>query len=123
MKKIVPFFALSLLAAGCYHDKADKLYPAQAATCDTTAATFSAVVRPVLENNCAISGCHDAATAESGYVLDTYAGAQRAAANTQLLGTINHASGYQAMPQGLPKLSDCDIAKITSWVNAGALNN
>jgi len=27
------------------------------------------------------------------------------------------------MPQGSDQLSDCKIAKIRAWINAGALNN
>jgi hypothetical protein len=42
---------------------------------------------------------------------------------TRIWGAINHSSGYQAMPQNLPKLSDCNLAKIAAWKNAGMPDN
>jgi hypothetical protein len=48
---------------------------------------------------------------------------QRVAANGRLVGVISHAAGYPAMPQGGPKLSDCEIARIRTWVRQGTPNN
>lgn len=108
--------------AGCYNDKYDQLYPTGTAVCDTTTVSYAADVQPILTAKCNTAGCHDA-TASGGYTLTTHAGAQTAAGSGKLLGSINWTAGFSAMPKNLPKLSDCEINKITRWVNQGALNN
>lgn len=125
MKQLVAIFFIVLLA-GCYNDKADKLYPAPAtpAPCDTTNVTFSKDVKPILLASCATSACHDAATASNGYDFSVYTGAMAGALNGRLLSTIKQPSGEPyPMPKGLPKLDSCSINKITRWVNQGAQNN
>lgn len=119
-------FALLLGLAACYQDKKDKLYPAPEGSgggCDTTmAATYSGVVKPILQSNCALSGCHDA-SASGGVNLTGVAGAQAIATDGRLLGVIRHASGYMPMPKNAAKLDDCSILQISRWVAAGAPNN
>ena len=117
---------LAITAAGCYNDKADKLYPtASATTCDTTTVTFAADIEPIISANCAISGgCHDAAGAAttSGYNFVGYSDdLVNQASIGKLVSDIEHTTN--PMPQNAPKLSDCDINKIIRWVNQGAQNN
>lgn len=40
-----------------------------------------------------------------------------------LVGNIRHDAGFNAMPQGGGKLTDCQIAIIKAWVDAGAPSN
>ena len=40
-----------------------------------------------------------------------------------MVGNIRHDAGFVAMPYGGGKVSDCDIALIKAWVEAGARNN
>lgn len=111
---------------GCTDKKADQVTPSpppSSGGCDTTNVTFSAVVNPIIQNSCALSGCHTNATRAGGYTYESYTGLMRAVNNGRLLGAIRHGNGYVAMPQSAPKLSDCDIEKITHWVNMGAPNN
>ncbi|MGV3539819.1 MAG: c-type cytochrome [Rufibacter sp.] len=117
--------ASSLLLA-CSDDKEEDVQPKvepepQPQVCDTNNVTFSGTVAGILNSNC--TSCHNASLANGGVTLDTYAGAKIPAQSGKLLGVINHASGYPAMPQGGAKLSDCNIAKIKKWVDAGAPNN
>jgi hypothetical protein len=90
--------------------------------CDPNLFTYSGAVKPIIDTYC--KGCHsDPATATKPQ-LTTYAGIKAVAQpNGRLLGAINHAPGFQAMPQAGPKSSDCKITQITKWVNAGAPNN
>lgn len=92
-------------------------------TCDTSGViSYATKVRPILQNNCDV--CHaGTAQAGGGIVLSTYAGVKEVAQNTTLLGSIQFASGYSAMPKGGSKLSNCNIATIKKWVDAGAPNN
>ena len=122
---------VALLAlAGCYYDKADQLYPdpnnnpsTGGNTCDTTAMSYASVIKPIIKQYCTDPNCHSGSGTVGSYNLTTYAGLKQSIDNMRLLGAINHSSGYIAMPQGLPKLSECNINKITAWVNQGALDN
>ena len=91
-------------------------------TCNTTNMKYSADIVPIIQANC--YACHSNANmAISGISLQGHSNLKIQADNGSLVGAITHASGYEPMPQGGAKLSDCDINKIKSWVNAGALNN
>ena len=89
--------------------------------CDTTSFKFSADVQPIITNWCV--GCHSSSNAGGGYDLSSYTGIVNSIANNQLMGSIKHSTGYNAMPQNGNQLSACDISKIQSWVNAGHPNN
>ena len=124
MKKILLIAGLSIIVAGCYNDKGDKLYPVPAVvTCDTTTITYAHDVLPILTANCNTNGCHDATAPSATNNFLTFSNVHAVALNGQLLGDINWAPTHNAMPKGLPKLSECDINKITRWVNLGSLNN
>ncbi|MCU0334052.1 MAG: cytochrome c [Chitinophagaceae bacterium] len=119
--RLVVLVLLGWQLSSCYYDKADIVYPS-AGTCDTTAATFSAKVLPLMNTNCNV--CHGGtASAGAGIKLDTYTGVRAQLTAGRLLGSLQHQSGFSAMPKGGTKLSDCNIAIIKAWVNAGALNN
>ena len=124
---LLPLIAM-LILAGCYYDKADELYPEPdpgggGNTCDTTGVSYASIIKPVIEQYCSVTGCHDNVVRAATYDLTSYSGLKSAADNNRLLGAINHQSGFVSMPQGMTKLSDCDINKITAWVNQGKLNN
>jgi hypothetical protein len=55
--------------------------------------------------------------------MGTYAADKALAVNGKLYGTIQHASGYKAMPQNKPKLSSCEIGWVKKWIDAGEPNN
>lgn len=121
MKKIVLIlFAASLfIVSGCYYDREDLLYGNN--TCDTTNITYSQTIRSILTNNSCMS-CHAGTGASGGINLDTYANVKAVADNGKLYGSITHAAGYVAMPQG-GTMSSCDIKKIKAWIDAGSVNN
>jgi cytochrome c553 len=130
MKHILPLAAIMLLiVGGCYNDKADKLYPEPTVitpggnTCDTTSMSFATNIKPITDQYCATASCHSAGVAAGTYDFTTAAGLKQAVTNGKLLGAINQQTGFSAMPQGMAKLSDCNINKITAWVNQGALDN
>ncbi len=122
MKRILILIAIICIISGCYYDKAQNLYPSTGNdSCVLTNVTYSAVVQPIIAQNCAIGGCHDA-TSSNGFFLYDYALVQAQATNGQLVGTITHANNYPTMPLS-GSLTTCQIKQITAWVNAGALNN
>lgn len=111
------------MIAGCYNTKADLIIPNN--DCDTTIAiSYRTDITNILRQNCYI--CHSAdkyVSSGGNNQLDTFFSLQRLIINGKLLKAINHAPGAVPMPYGGGKLADCDIMKITAWVNRGAPNN
>lgn len=89
--------------------------------CDTANVTFAVSVKPILQTYC--NGCHAGSAPSGGIDYSTYNGTKTTALNGKLLGSIQHAPGFSAMPQNANKLSACNIAIIKTWIDAGAPNN
>ncbi len=127
--KILILLSIVIIAfCGCYNDTIQELYP-NVVLCDTTTVTWTATIQPIMQQNCAVSGCHDAQTQQSNYDFDKYADVKRAVDDKSrddlgmMVGTVTHAAGYSQMPSGKPKMDDCTITKIVKWVRDGALEN
>ncbi len=132
MKKILfPFLlcgsivGMSTLAESCYYDKESELYPTTTTTCDTTNAKFSAFVSPLISSSCATSNCHSVARQSGGINLGTHTAIKNyiTTEKARFIGSIKHTSGFSKMPDGGAKLSNCEVTKIETWINAGMLNN
>lgn len=92
--------------------------------CDTTNLSLASDIRPIFQASC--MGCHSSAAANAsgaGINLETYPTLQTYAGNGLLLCAVIHGSGCTPMPFGGAKLPACQVDKIVSWINAGALNN
>jgi mono/diheme cytochrome c family protein len=89
--------------------------------CDTTAFTYNAVIKPMMETKCV--GCHKPGNLGGNIDLSTYAATKIVAINGKLLGSISHQVGYSPMPKNGAKLQDCEITQVRKWINAGSLNN
>ena len=123
MKKLVLPFVFFILA-GCYYDSEEALYGTPNTVCDVTVTKFSTEVKPILQSNCLT--CHSnsaAAGSGSGIKLQDYADVKTQVNNGKLVGSIQHASGFSAMPKGGGKLTDCNILVINTWISKGALND
>jgi hypothetical protein len=90
-------------------------------SCDSSQFKYGANIAPLLSTYCL--GCHSGATPSGGINLSTYTGVRTVAISGRLVGAVSHAPGYSPMPKNAGKLSDCQIAQIRKWVNAGSLNN
>src|SRR6478672_583267 len=108
---------LGLSLSGCYYDVAEELYGAK--TCDTTHTTYSVTITGII-NNYACLSCHSGVSPQGGFSLQTYADVKAKVLDNRLWGAINHTTGFAAMPQGMAKMSPCDINKIKAWIDAGA---
>ena len=115
---------LVILAIGlfqaCSWDNEEELYPV-AGDCDTTNVTYSGTVASILDASCV--SCHNSTFAQAGVVVDNHADLKVVVDNGRFWGAINHEDGYSPMPQGLPKLPDCDLKKIRTWIDEGAMDN
>ena len=113
----VILFCLALLSS-CTYNKEELLYNN---ACDTSNVKYSVQIVNTLNANC--TGCHAGATASGGILLDNYTNVRAMALSGRLLGAIMHSPGYRAMPDLAPKLPECRIAEIRTWIRNGMLNN
>lgn len=126
MKRTIMILLVAFLAiiAGCYYDNEERLYPEVASGCDLSAVTYSANVKPILQASC--YSCHSNSNAlhnGGGVALENFADVVSLANNGKLMGTIRHGPGYQAMPNGGGKLTDCEINQLQTWIDNGKPNN
>lgn len=89
--------------------------------CDSSQFKYAANISMIMGSYCV--GCHSGGAPSAGINLSNYTGVNQVAVSGRLVGSVSHAPGYSAMPKNVNKLSDCQIAQIRKWVNAGALNN
>ena len=113
------------LTTGCYYDNEEKLYAEVSTTCDLTNVTFAVTVKPILQASCYT--CHSNSEVSKGngggVKLENYADVKTSVNSGKLMGTVKHLSGFQQMPQGGGKLSDCEISQLQKWIDNGTLNN
>ena len=86
--------------------------------CDTTNITYNGTIASILQNNC--YACHTGPVGSGGVILTNYGDVLTVVNNGKLWGCINFDPGFIGMPNNGNKLTDCDIAKIGAWINAGA---
>lgn len=94
----------------------------------TNTVCFESEILPIFQSNCAKSSCHDAATAQGGYVFDSYQNIIRKkiipgnATNSEVYEVL-FKSGSDRMPQAPnPDLTTEQKALIGRWINEGAKN-
>jgi len=126
MKIILSFFVIILFmvsVSSCYYDKEELLYWGNNVPCTDTAGTVSYAqkVVPLFQQYC--YNCHSGSFPSGNIVMGTYTTDKAIAQNGKLYGSINHSAGYVAMPEGMPKLSNCQIAVVKKWVDSGTPNN
>jgi cytochrome c5 len=115
---------LIVFISGCYYDTEERLYPVVSTSCDLTNVTFAGTVKPILQASCL--NCHSNSNAVNsgvGIKLENYADVKTYVANGKLMGTVKHLIGFQEMPQGGGKISDCEINQLQKWIDNGILNN
>ncbi len=125
MKKQITFlfFALLLIVVSCDPeddnndptDTSSNQYYTDAADCAGNTPEYSVDIAPIFSNNCAFSGCHDAATASNGIVFESYNDAIAAFDGNKVLCAVNHGNDCEHMPRDADKLSDADILALTCW--------
>ena len=136
-KTFLAVLALSvsgMLAISCVKDKVeptvpvDPMNPADTTGQDTTDTnsmaqpiSYSAVIEPLMNINCATSFCHDDGTGADGKKLTNHARVSSFA--DEILLSIQHDPASSAMPQGASKLPDSSITHFDTWIKEGKLNN
>jgi len=124
MKSTIIILLITVVFTSCYYDNKEELYPQDLTNvCDTTAVTYSGTVAVIMTSSCSTVGCHVGSLPASGIAFDNYTTVKAYADNGHLMGTIKHETGYSPMPKAAQQLTDCQIAQLDAWINAGALNN
>ncbi|MBB1285502.1 hypothetical protein HRH25_14045 [Flavisolibacter sp. BT320] len=116
---------IACLATACSSNKARQDNPGggnNPGNCATANITYTTGVSAIIGANGCL-GCHGA-TPTAPFSLQTYEQVKAKAAETRsgnsvLYGAVAHLSGFSPMPQGMGKISACDISKIKAWVDAG----
>ncbi len=114
------FLIIGLSWAGCKkEEKRDYLAEADCSQVNQSANTYTFSVKAILDGSCALSGCHDAATKESGNDFSTYATAKTVFQTKDVLCAINHGEGCEPMPKGGSKLPELTLNKLACWAKNG----
>jgi len=114
MKRIIVFafglFTISLaFLSSCYYDAEEVLYVGDS-NCDTTNIDFQTTIKPIIENNCATSGCHVSGT-----------GRKMLTSDQDIMDIVNDGRledrviKRRDMPPVQP-LSSCEITSIKLWL-------
>lgn len=127
MNRLLIVLLITFIASftGCYYDNEERLYPQVSSGCDLSNVTYSASVVPILQASCL--SCHSNSAVSrgdgGGIKLENYSDVKTLANNGKLMGAVNHATGYSAMPLGGGKLTACEISTLQTWIDSGTLNN
>jgi hypothetical protein len=96
-------------------------------SCSLHQVSFSLEVQPIINANCAISGCHGTSP-NAPFTMLNYGQIDTAVRFYNLLRAIKH-EGPNPMPRisafsaAATKLPDSSIRKISCWIEQGHLNN
>jgi len=124
MKKIISLLStiLTLTIYSCYYDSEEALFPKNNKSCDTTNVTYSITIKNIISGYCL--SCHsnsNAPTLGSNYKLEDFIDVSNQA--DLVLGSIQHKSGFFAMPSGGAMLDSCLINQFAKWIKEGKPNN
>lgn len=129
--------AMVLLAfTACKHDPDLSAFPDNpeppipVAGCDPDTVYFVNTVLPLLQSSCAMSGCHDAATAQEGVILTDYnriiiTGDVKPgnAADSKIFEVLGEDGEDRMPPAPANAFTAEQKALIAKWINQGARNN
>lgn len=103
----------SMLLHSCYYDNAEDYYSQfPQVSCDTTAVSYAAQVKPILDNNCTTAGCHSGSFPAGGVDLTTAANAQ-----THAERIVFRTQQGTMPPSG--SLPACEVQTLGAWLNQG----
>jgi hypothetical protein len=89
--------------------------------CDTINVSYNDL-RYIFTGIC--STCHNKEfTFRDGIIMDSYKSVVSSINTGLVQPALNHDAGLTPMPNGMAKLSDCDLNKIKAWIKAGLPEN
>ena len=122
MKKIKWIFIgfIALVAACKSSNKTTSIKPSEPIACPKVNYTYNNHIKQIIDNYCA--GCHSGNRPAHGIDLSNYEKVKAATTYPSFMGSIEHKSGFDKMPQGQSKLDDATIRTISCWITNGAPN-
>ncbi|OFY28139.1 MAG: hypothetical protein A2X09_00915 [Bacteroidetes bacterium GWF2_43_11] len=133
---MLPELLLILLLASCKHDPDLSALPVNpdppvpTVGCDPDSVYFANTVFPLIQSSCAMSGCHDAATAREGVVLTDYYRIMITgevnpgnAGDSKIYEVLSGGGEERMPPSPAQPLTTDQKALIAKWINQGAQNN
>jgi hypothetical protein len=126
--------ALLIGLMSCKHNPLDTqdifAPPVVSETCDPDVIYFNEQVLPIFQSTCAVPECHDAETAEEGFVFESYAGIMSSDEITpfegnsgEIIEKIMDSDPDDIMPPPpQDPLTQSQIQLIVDWIDQGALN-
>jgi len=113
LKKAI-LIGLLCVSASCAYDNAEELYGEK--KCPPGGTSFSQSVLPIIQANCAVSGCH------AGQQQPTLQSHTQISSNASKI-KLRTSNGTMPPPQSGNSLTQEEIDAIACWVDAGAPNN
>ncbi|MEB2782544.1 2-polyprenyl-6-methoxyphenol hydroxylase [Algoriphagus persicinus] len=109
--------AFLLISISCSSESEDRLPPPSSVRCEDSNASLSADIVPILQQNCAVSGCHVDGTGRADFTVkdNILQFSSQIRANTQS-GIMPPASSGRSLSSEQKELIYC-------WVTAGAKDN
>ena len=90
--------------------------------CSSPDITYTEGASAIINTSCAATpACHGNGTTAT-FPMSNYDQALAATSFGRIIGSINHQEGFRPMPfpEGSLMLEECEIDKLTAWINAGA---
>src|ERR1022692_2966334 len=88
-----------------------------------TSVCFQRDILPMLQSNCAMSGCHNAASAHKGYIYTSYATIMAkgiVAGNYNVSTTYTEIASRQMPKSPVPAFDSTQLSLLKRWINNGA---
>ena len=104
---------------GCYYDVEEDFE--KMVDCVTDNVSYANDIVPILQNRC--FKCHAEGLNLGNVTLEGYDRLKLLVNSGRFLGAIRRDPGFSPMPQNEAMLPDCQIMKISAWIEAGAPNN
>jgi uncharacterized membrane protein len=117
MPGIAKYLCIALLFIGvsCVYDNVEELYGEK--KCPPEGTSFDQTIKPIIESNCAVSGCH--VTGQQQPTLESYAQIE---SNAEKIKTRTSNGTMPPLSSGL-SLTQAEIDAIACWVDEGAPDN
>ncbi len=123
LRRYIPLVAITALGLqACLNDKGEVPVPDTDPTfCDSLGVTYSENIVPLVNNSCAVVGCHDANAPTTTGNFTNYTELAERANNGEI--TIQ-VFDLGTMPQApIDPLTDAQKDTLRCWIEAGAPNN
>lgn len=122
-KIIIPLVSIGFFISSCAWDKTPLVGGSGDGVKDSIC--FEKEIQPIINSNCAKSGCHDAITAEEGYDFTTYFGIMEIVEpgkpnDSELMEVIKESGDDVMPPPPNPPLSQEQIDLLSQWISEGA---